>query len=70
MSTDPRSTPSLPWRTTSSVVMGITGAISRTFLYGLNKTEAIGLDRFLEILDARKDVEKRDRGLITGALPN
>jgi monolysocardiolipin acyltransferase len=68
MSTDPPSSPSLPWRATSSVVMGITGAISRTFLYGFNKTEAIGLDRFLELLDSRKDVESRKRGLITGAL--
>lgn len=46
--------------------MGITGALSRSFLYGLNNTKVIGLDRFLETLDKRKDVEGRERGLITG----
>jgi hypothetical protein len=32
----------------------------------LNKTEVVGLDRFLDTLDRRKDVEGRERGLITG----
>jgi len=45
--------------------MGITGALSRSFLFGLNDTEVIGLDRFLEVLDGRKDVDARERGLIT-----
>jgi len=58
--------PSLPWRTTSSMLMGVTGALSRAFLYGLNNMEVTGLDKFLEILDKRKDVKARDRGLITG----
>lgn len=58
--------PSLPWRMTSSMVMGLTAALSRGFLYGLNSVEVVGLDRFLEVLDKRKDVEKRQRGLITG----
>ncbi|KAI1453599.1 hypothetical protein F4805DRAFT_442798 [Annulohypoxylon moriforme] len=57
--------PSLPWRMTSSMVMGLTAALSRGFLYGLNSVEVVGLDRFLEVLDKRKDVEKRERGLIT-----
>ncbi|XDG01095.1 hypothetical protein ABKA04_000710 [Annulohypoxylon sp. FPYF3050] len=57
--------PSLPWRMTSSMVMGLTAALSRGFLYGLNSVEVVGLDRFLEVLDKRKDVEKRQRGLIT-----
>jgi monolysocardiolipin acyltransferase len=58
--------PSLPWRFSSSVIMGLTGAVSQGFLYGLNKTEAVGLGRFLETLERRKDVEGRERGLITG----
>lgn len=58
--------PSLPWRFTSSMIMGLTGALSRGFLYGLNKTETVGLDKFLQTLDKRKDVEGRERGLITG----
>ncbi|KAI1106910.1 hypothetical protein F4804DRAFT_299445 [Jackrogersella minutella] len=61
----PLQQPSLPWRMTSSLVMGLTAALSRGFLYGLNTVEVFGLDRFLEVLDTRKDVEKRQRGLIT-----
>ena len=58
--------PTLPWRITSSVVMGLTAALSRGYLYTLNTVEVTGLDQFLEILDQRKDVAKRERGLITG----
>ncbi|ORY69906.1 uncharacterized protein BCR38DRAFT_454809 [Pseudomassariella vexata] len=57
--------PRLPWRATSSFVMGVTGMLSRGFLYGLNTVEVTGLQRFLDILDKRKDPEKRERGLIT-----
>lgn len=46
--------------------MGLTGSLSRSFLYGLNRMEVIGLDRFIETLDKRRDVEGRKRGLITG----
>jgi hypothetical protein len=63
---NPPFTPSLPWRTTSSIVMGLTGALSRAFYYGLNHIEVIGLDDFLQTLDKRKDIEGRERGLITG----
>ena len=62
----PPHSPSLPWRISSSLIMGLTGTLSRGFLYGLNYTEVIGLDRFLEILDKRKDVDGRERGLLTG----
>ena len=58
--------PSLPWRFSSSLIMGLTGSLSRGFLYGLNYMEVVGLERFLETLDKRKDVESRKRGLITG----
>lgn len=66
----PPTTPnlSLPWRFSSSLVMGLTGSISRIFLYGLNRTEVIGLDKFLDTLNQRKDVEGRERGLITGTV--
>ncbi|XXG96472.1 negative regulator of the PHO system [Hypoxylon texense] len=57
--------PSLAWRITSSLSMGLTAALFRGFLYGFNSVETVGLDRFLDILDKRKDVEKRQRGLIT-----
>jgi monolysocardiolipin acyltransferase len=45
--------------------MGLTGSISRGFLYGLNNIEVVGLDRFLGTLDRRKNIEGRERGLIT-----
>jgi monolysocardiolipin acyltransferase len=46
--------------------MGLTGTLSRGFLYGLNYMDVIGLDGFLETLNKRKDVEGRERGLLTG----
>ncbi|KAI1772499.1 acyltransferase [Hypoxylon cercidicola] len=57
--------PSLAWRITSSLSMGLTSALFRGFLYGFNSVETVGLDRFLDVLDKRKDVEKRQRGLLT-----
>jgi monolysocardiolipin acyltransferase len=51
---------------TSALIMGLTAGLSRVFLYGLNTVEVTGLQRFLDILDQRKDVDKRQRGLITG----
>lgn len=65
MSTPPHS-PGLPWRFTSSLIMGLTGGVSRAFYFGLNSMEIIGLQKFLETVDRRKDVEGRKRGLITG----
>lgn len=65
-STPPPERPSLPWRFSSALIMGLTGSLSQAFLYGLNYMEVIGLDRFLETLEKRKDVEGRERGLITG----
>ncbi|TLS29804.1 hypothetical protein PpBr36_00333 [Pyricularia pennisetigena] len=61
----PPQQPSLAWRTTSSILMGLSVAVSKGFLYGLNKVETIGLERFVELLDQRKDVQKRTKGLIT-----
>lgn len=58
--------PSLPWRASSSLIMGLTGTLSKGFLYGLSYMEVIGLDGFLETLNKRKDVENRERGLLTG----
>jgi monolysocardiolipin acyltransferase len=60
------SCPSLPWRFTSSLIMGLTGSLSRAFYYGLNNVEVVGLNGFLQTLDRRKDVDGRERGLITG----
>ncbi|KAB5569979.1 acyltransferase-like protein [Coniochaeta sp. 2T2.1] len=57
--------PSLPWRMASSLVLGVSSCISKTFLFGLNKTEVYGLQRFLEMVDDREDPAKRTKGLIT-----
>ncbi|RKF62826.1 Lysophosphatidylcholine acyltransferase [Erysiphe neolycopersici] len=59
--------PSLSWRFLSSSIMGVTGSLSRIFLYGLNGLEVVGLERFLERLDKRSDIEGRKRGLVTVA---
>jgi monolysocardiolipin acyltransferase len=50
---------------TSSVIMGLTGLLSRAFLYGLNVTKVNGLDGFVKLLNERQEVEGRERGLIT-----
>ena len=59
--------PSLPWRAGSSVVTGFIGALARGWMTGANHSEAHGLDRFMELLDKRENIEGRERGLITGA---
>ncbi|KAI0437661.1 acyltransferase [Xylaria telfairii] len=61
----PREQPSPPRHMTSSLVMGLTASLSRVFLYGLNSVEITGLQRFLDILDKRKDVDGRQKGLLT-----
>lgn len=58
--------PSLPWRVGSATVMGLVGSISRIFMFGANRTEVHGLDQFLELLDERRDIDGRERGLLTG----
>ncbi|KAJ9639507.1 Lyso-phosphatidylcholine acyltransferase [Coniosporium tulheliwenetii] len=45
--------------------MGVTGLLTRGFLFGASRTEVHGLEGFLKLLDARKDVQGRERGLIT-----
>ncbi|RMY88576.1 hypothetical protein D0861_04733 [Hortaea werneckii] len=57
--------PSLPWRITSAIEIGVVGFLSRSFLYALNRTETYGIENLLEILDRRSDESKRTRGLIT-----
>jgi monolysocardiolipin acyltransferase len=58
--------PSFPARVGSAINIGLVGFLSRSFLYALNRTQTQGLDRFLEILESRKDETKRTRGLVTG----
>lgn len=63
---NPPLSPSLPWRFSSSLIMGLTGSVSRSFLYALNKPEVIGLEKFMETLEKRRDIDGRQKGLITG----
>lgn len=60
--------PSLPWRTGSSLTMGVAGALSRIFVHGASSTEVHGLGWFLELLDKRRDIDRRERGLLTSML--
>jgi monolysocardiolipin acyltransferase len=57
-------------RLLSSITIGFTGFLCRAFLYGVSKTETVGLERFLRLLDERRDVGERQRGLITGRVPS
>ncbi|CAK7263562.1 Lyso-phosphatidylcholine acyltransferase [Sporothrix epigloea] len=57
--------PGALWRAASTIAMASTGMICRSILYGFNNLEVVGLDNFLKLLDARKDVEARQRGLLT-----
>ncbi|KAK4177355.1 putative lysophosphatidylcholine acyltransferase [Triangularia setosa] len=57
--------PSLSMRAKSSMIMGLTGLISRCFLHGFNTVEVHGLAQFRELLDSRADPKKRERGLLT-----
>ncbi|KAM7222454.1 hypothetical protein V8F06_002232 [Rhypophila decipiens] len=57
--------PSLSSRVASTMIMGMTGVISRSVLHGLNSVEVTGLQRFQDVLDSRQDVDKRQRGLLT-----
>ncbi|KAF2270029.1 hypothetical protein CC78DRAFT_188974 [Lojkania enalia] len=57
--------PSAPWRAASAVTVGAVGALCRGFLFGLSRTEVHGLEGFLKLLDERRDVKERERGLIT-----
>lgn len=63
---NPSPQPSLSWRIGSSITMGTIGVLSRLFMFGANRTDVHGLEKFLELLDEREDIESRKRGLITG----
>ncbi len=48
--------------------MGVSGFLTRIFYTGMNSVEVHGLDNFLDLLDKRKDIEGRERGLLTSTL--
>jgi hypothetical protein len=58
--------PPLTWRIASTTTIAVIGILSKSFLGLLNTTKVHGLDGFVRLLDERKDVSKRQRGLITG----
>lgn len=57
--------PSLFWRMSSGFVMGTVGFLSRSFLLLGNRLTVEGLPEFLALLEERKDVARRSKGLIT-----
>lgn len=58
--------PSAPWRAASAFTMSAVGLLCKGFLSGLSIVETHGMEGFLKLLDERKDVAGRERGLITG----
>jgi hypothetical protein len=58
--------PSLQWRAASTLTIALTGLASKAFLTLACTKEVHGLDGFVKVLDERKDVEGRERGLLTG----
>ncbi|KAF1808582.1 tafazzin, partial [Eremomyces bilateralis CBS 781.70] len=64
MASDP-AVPSLPRRVTSALTVALGGLVTRTFLHGMNRVETEGREGFLAVLDGRKDVGGRERGLLT-----
>lgn len=62
----PQKRPNGLWRGASAMTMGLTTTTSKVFLYGLNRVEVTGLDKFVELLESRRDPFERERGLITG----
>lgn len=63
----PRQRPGLGWRAASSALMGITGLLSRVFVHGGSSITVVGADPFCRLLDERRCVAARQRGLLTGA---
>jgi len=57
--------PSLSWRIASTATIAFTGFLAKAFARVACTTEVHGLDEFLKLLDERKDVDGRQRGLIT-----
>jgi hypothetical protein len=58
--------PSLQWRAASTVTIALTGLASKAFLNFACTKDVYGLDGFVKVLDERKDVAGRERGLLTG----
>ncbi|KAL1843699.1 hypothetical protein VTJ49DRAFT_399 [Mycothermus thermophilus] len=56
---------SLSVRLKSAFIMGMTGVLSKWFLYGFNRVEVTGFSRFLDVLESRRDPAQRQRGLLT-----
>jgi monolysocardiolipin acyltransferase len=60
------SRPSIPWRVASKLTITLVGTLSKCFLTFACTTKVVGLEKFANILDERRDVAKRERGLLTG----
>ena len=66
---DDFSSPSLQWRSASTATFAFIGSLAKSFLtVGVSASEVHGLDGFVKLLEEREDVEKRQKGLLTGTL--
>lgn len=58
--------PSLTWRIASTATIACTGFLAKAFARVACTTEVNGLEDFVKMLDERRDIDGRTRGLITG----
>ena len=58
--------PSLRWRYGSTATLLFTGTLAKIFLNVGARADVHGLDGFVKLLDERRDIEGRERGLLTG----
>lgn len=63
---DEMSKPSLRWRVASRFTMSAIGLLCKSFLVLASSTKIHGLEAFKTLLDERRDVANRKRGLLTG----
>lgn len=62
----PAAAPPLSWRIGSTATMAFIGLLCKGFLnVATSQTTVEGLEGFVDLLDRRRDVEGRTRGLIT-----
>lgn len=62
--------PSLRWRAGSTATLLFTGTLAKIFLNIGARADIHGLDGFVKLLDERRDIEGRERGLLTGTKPS
>jgi monolysocardiolipin acyltransferase len=62
--------PSLQWHAASTATIALCAVACKAFLALACTKEVYGLDGFVKVLDERRDIEGRERGLLTGISPS